>query len=175
MTGVSMQAPLKLTEAEIEAGKSDKGGFTKETLAAWGVPWPPPSGWRKKLLRGEPVTQLDPQQKLVPSPVMPEFTAHEVLHMAVMAVVSRGQAHLFNEYPEILAYFGGQLPDRPECVIDYTNHRGERADRRIQPLRFERKDTAWHGPDQLILVAIDMDKLALRDFAVKDIHEWKEL
>lgn len=38
-----------LTEEEIEAGRSAKGGWTRQQLAAWGVPWPPPAGWRAKL------------------------------------------------------------------------------------------------------------------------------
>lgn len=36
-------------ESEIEAGKSPKGGFTRKQLAKWGVPWPPPKGWRRYL------------------------------------------------------------------------------------------------------------------------------
>jgi hypothetical protein len=43
----------KLTEAEIEAGRSERGGWTRRQLAKWGVPWPPPKGWRKALLAGE--------------------------------------------------------------------------------------------------------------------------
>lgn len=41
-----------MTEDEIEAGKTPAGGFTRKQLAAWGVPWPPPKGWRKKLTAG---------------------------------------------------------------------------------------------------------------------------
>lgn len=37
------------TEDEIEAGKSKRGGFTRKQLAKWGIPWPPPHGWRKYL------------------------------------------------------------------------------------------------------------------------------
>lgn len=33
----------------IEAAKTPAGGWTRATLAAWGVPWPPPKGWRKRL------------------------------------------------------------------------------------------------------------------------------
>jgi ribonuclease HI len=36
---------------EIIAGGSGRGGWTREQLAKWGVPWPPPSGWRKELER----------------------------------------------------------------------------------------------------------------------------
>ena len=39
-----------ITAEDIEAGRSDKGGWTRKTLATWGVPWPPPKGWQKRLL-----------------------------------------------------------------------------------------------------------------------------
>lgn len=42
----------RLTNEEIEAAATPKGGWTRETLAAWGVPWPPPKGWRKRLTDG---------------------------------------------------------------------------------------------------------------------------
>lgn len=32
-------------------------GWTKPKLASWGVPWPPPRGWRKRLLRKDPLHQ----------------------------------------------------------------------------------------------------------------------
>jgi hypothetical protein len=43
----------RLTPEEVEAGRSPAGGFTRAQLAAWGVPWPPPSGWLRALLRGQ--------------------------------------------------------------------------------------------------------------------------
>jgi hypothetical protein len=43
----------RLTREEVEAGRRPAGGFTREQLAAWGVPWPPPSGWLRALLRDE--------------------------------------------------------------------------------------------------------------------------
>jgi hypothetical protein len=46
-----MAGRCRLTKADIEAGKSAKGGFTRAILAEWGVPWPPPKGWRKRLLQ----------------------------------------------------------------------------------------------------------------------------
>lgn len=39
------------TEAEIDAARTPAGGWTKDQLAQWGVPWPPPKGWRKRLVR----------------------------------------------------------------------------------------------------------------------------
>lgn len=44
---------MKVTAEEIEAARSPRGGWTKATLAKWGVPWPPPKGWRQRLLKGE--------------------------------------------------------------------------------------------------------------------------
>lgn len=42
------------TNEEIEAEMTPAGGFTRETLARWGVPWPPPKGWKRKLLSEAP-------------------------------------------------------------------------------------------------------------------------
>lgn len=36
---------------EIENARSVGGGWSQATLAAWGVPWPPPKGWRQELER----------------------------------------------------------------------------------------------------------------------------
>jgi hypothetical protein len=38
------------TEQEIADGLSPGGGYSRETLASWGVSWPPPKGWKKALL-----------------------------------------------------------------------------------------------------------------------------
>ncbi|MFI5614987.1 hypothetical protein [Amycolatopsis sp. NPDC051903] len=35
---------------EIEAARTPAGGFTRAQLAAWGVAWPPPKGWKKDLI-----------------------------------------------------------------------------------------------------------------------------
>jgi hypothetical protein len=43
----------RVSREEIEAGRSSAGGFTRAQLAEWGVPWPPPSGWLRALLREE--------------------------------------------------------------------------------------------------------------------------
>jgi hypothetical protein len=50
---VRKDPPLKVSAKTIEAKRSKLGGWTAEQLAAWGVPWPPPTGWRKALERGE--------------------------------------------------------------------------------------------------------------------------
>jgi hypothetical protein len=42
-------APVIFTVAQIEAAKTTNGGWTKKQLAAWGIPWPPPKGWKQTL------------------------------------------------------------------------------------------------------------------------------
>ena len=39
-----------ITGQEIMAAQTPKGGWTKAQLAKWGVPWPPPQGWKKSLI-----------------------------------------------------------------------------------------------------------------------------
>jgi hypothetical protein len=46
-----------VTEAEILAKKTARGGWTRATLAAWGVPWPPPKGWKAVLTGDAPTTE----------------------------------------------------------------------------------------------------------------------
>lgn len=43
--------PEGASREEIEARKSPRGAWTAKTLAEWGVPWPPPHGWRAELER----------------------------------------------------------------------------------------------------------------------------
>jgi hypothetical protein len=38
------------TEDEIMAARTPKGAWTKKQLAEWGVPWPPPRGWKRRLI-----------------------------------------------------------------------------------------------------------------------------
>lgn len=46
---------MKLSKEQIEAKTTPKGGYSKAQLALWGVPWPPPKGWKKALIAGEPI------------------------------------------------------------------------------------------------------------------------
>ena len=45
--------PRRPTAEEVEWAKTSKGGYTRAQLEEWGVPWPPPPGWKEKLLSGE--------------------------------------------------------------------------------------------------------------------------
>ena len=62
---------------------------------------------------------------------------------------------------------------REQATILYKNWRGETAERHIIPLRVWFGGTEWHKESQWLLRAKDMDKDAERDFALKDILEWK--
>jgi predicted DNA-binding transcriptional regulator YafY len=55
-------------------------------------------------------------------------------------------------------------------LIDYTNHRGERRERRVMPLGIMFGSNEYHREDQWLLHALDVEKNALRTFALKDIH-----
>lgn len=39
------------SKEEIEKQRTANGGYTKSTLAKWGIDWPPPSGWKQKLIK----------------------------------------------------------------------------------------------------------------------------
>lgn len=57
--------------------------------------------------------------------------------------------------------------------IDYTNYKGIRAIRRIQPLgplKFESSE--WHPEKQWVFEALDLEKNETRTFAMKDVHSW---
>ena len=44
---------MHVTKEEIEAKKTPAGGWTKEHLNEWGIPWPPPPGWNERLLSSD--------------------------------------------------------------------------------------------------------------------------
>jgi predicted DNA-binding transcriptional regulator YafY len=56
--------------------------------------------------------------------------------------------------------------------IDYTNWRGERSIREIVPSRIFHGTSDWHAMPQWLMSAWDVEKQAMRDFALKDIHQW---
>ena len=58
----------KVDRKTIEMLSSKKGGMTKEALAILGVPWPPPKGWKKRLLKGEAVKPKRPKPQRQKAP-----------------------------------------------------------------------------------------------------------
>jgi hypothetical protein len=43
------------TEAEIMSKQTPAGGWTRAQLAEWGVGWPPPRGWKARLIEREKI------------------------------------------------------------------------------------------------------------------------
>ncbi len=62
-------------------------------------------------------------------------------------------------------------PD-PPLVFRYRNHAGEVAVRRVVPYRLWYGSTEWHPQPQWLLAACDLDRQAIRDFALSDILSW---
>lgn len=54
---------------EVAAAQTSNGGWSRKQLAEWGIPWPPPTGWRRYLeakWRGEeagPLPRDEPDQE----------------------------------------------------------------------------------------------------------------
>jgi hypothetical protein len=97
----------RLTEAEIEAGRTKKGGFSRNKLAEWGVPWPPPHGWKRALLTGSYDTE-DEEYDFRGDMTVVEL--HDLFRKVVSAVVANGHADDLYQFPDVLAYFGAQNP-----------------------------------------------------------------
>ena len=62
--------------------------------------------------------------------------------------------------------------DKEVVKILYTNWKNETRYRIIKPISIEFKSTEWHKEEQWILNAVDVEKNAIRNFAIKDIKEW---
>lgn len=61
--------------------------------------------------------------------------------------------------------------DDAPVTLTYTNWRGETAERTILPQRVWFGATDWHPEPQWLLAAIDVEKGAERDFALKDFGQ----
>lgn len=57
-------------------------------------------------------------------------------------------------------------------IIDYTNWKGVRMNRKISPIRIFWGQNTYHPEEQYLLEAYDLDKLEIRYFAMKDVHSW---
>ncbi len=106
----------KLTAKEIDAARSPKGGFTKETLVGWGIPWPPPKGWRQMLIDGQTVPQPgvdgEPASAVRPS-ACPEA---KLLHDVVMSVINAGHGEILNDVDGLHVYYDNHLPTVADVI-----------------------------------------------------------
>ena len=60
-----------------------------------------------------------------------------------------------------------------EVELDYTNWKGERRWRRVLPRKLWYGMTNYHREPQWFIRAVDLEKNATRDFALRDIHGTK--
>ena len=118
-----MELPVqkaRRNEADIEAGKTSAGGYSRAQLAEWGVPWPPPKGWKKALLRGHPFEAPAQAEEfhysttdVLLSPIRPHVAAHDLLSQVCVAVIDAGHAPDLYRFPDVLEYFGAKRDARP--------------------------------------------------------------
>lgn len=62
-----------------------------------------------------------------------------------------------------------------DVMINYTNWRGIRASRRIQPLNLFFDSNEYHPELQWLLDAIDRETESRRTFALSNIHSWRQI
>lgn len=113
---------MKFTAEEIEAARTAKGGFDRATLANWGVPWPPPTGWMRMLIDGKPIPQPgeggEAATRVRPS-ACPEA---KLLQQVVLAVIEAGQSNILKGIDELNVYYGSQLPTVADVIGGRPKH-----------------------------------------------------
>ena len=106
----------KVSAEEIDAAKSAKGGWDRATLAAWGVGWPPPRGWRQMLIDGadfpEPGVNGEPASAVRPT----DCPEAKMLRSLVLAVVEADRGDLVARVEGLAAYFGSGFPTVEEVI-----------------------------------------------------------
>jgi predicted DNA-binding transcriptional regulator YafY len=60
------------------------------------------------------------------------------------------------------------------AVIDYTNWRGERRNRRIRPTGLAFTSNEYHAQPCWMLLARDLDSNEDRTFPLQSIHRWED-
>ena len=134
-----------ITEEEILAARTPAGAWKRDTLAQWGVPWPPPSGWKRQIIKygypweagiiedGDTERYTEAQLQRMMDASSPHLVSGEpdcdgnldidpakLLRKVVSAVISADRADILWEFPDVLAFFGSRIPDRSE-VLHLTN------------------------------------------------------
>lgn len=66
------------------------------------------------------------------------------------------------------------LHDRKLVSISYKNHRGETQVRRVLPQRIWFGSTDWHPAEQWFMDAYDLDREAVRSFAMRAIDDFAD-
>lgn len=134
----------QITEEEILDARTPKGAWTAKQLAAWGVPWPPPHGWKAQIIingypyepelgatasikSGDvPITEaglLRMMEQSAPNMIdgadldidgQLDIDPAQLLRKVVSAIIAAGRADILWEFPEVLAFFNARIPDRNE-------------------------------------------------------------
>jgi predicted DNA-binding transcriptional regulator YafY len=65
-------------------------------------------------------------------------------------------------------------PDE-QVVIDYTNWRGVRRERVVQPVSFHFETNAYHKGVQWLMYAYDIGQREYKMFAMANVHAWRPL
>ena len=112
---------MKLTFEEIEAGRSEKGGYSKAQLALWGVPWPPPKGWREALLNGTPLAEQEFATGAMKDRHI-KTADGDLLHKVVMAVIESGHGKILAGIEELNEYYGHKLPTVADVIGGRPQH-----------------------------------------------------
>jgi hypothetical protein len=113
----------KISAQEIEAARSPKGGWTKATLAAWGVAWPPRAGWKERLIAGEPAPQPGVDGVVATSSRPSACLEAKLLQQVVMAVINAGQSDILKGIDELNVYYGGgPLPTVADVIGGRPEH-----------------------------------------------------
>lgn len=117
----------RVSDEEIAAAMSARGGWTYAQLKEWGVPTPPPKGWRKRLTTFGDEPALDGANAALdrmmasattrmvdggPFGVSGELDIDpaKLLRKVVVAVINAGHASCLYDFPDVLAYFGARRP-----------------------------------------------------------------
>ena len=59
-------------------------------------------------------------------------------------------------------------------TFTYTNWKGEVGVRSVIPVNIDFEENEYHKPKQWLLHGYDLDKKAMRTYALKDTSDWKE-
>ena len=62
----------------------------------------------------------------------------------------------------------------PQLKFEYINWEGNQALRKLKPIEIWFGKTEWHPEEQWFLKALDIDKNAERNFALKDIIKFMD-
>lgn len=117
-----------------------------------------------------------------------QATAPDPLHsvQAVIAVDSKvdaGERERFMVANKFMTWTSGlgednilveliDLDENKAVRINYTNYRGETAQRQIIPLCIQFKASEYHKEPQWLMTVYDLDKKARREMAIKDMTDW---